>query len=84
VEFKAICSVASGGTAVILDRPPRGALCQINVTVPAQWNFNPAGSIMQIEDHEVNLYGVWMLHLIVRPEIKRVPAVATIASWRLA
>ena len=53
MEFKAICSVASGGTAVILDRPPRGALCQINVTVPAQWNFNPAGSIMQIEDHEV-------------------------------
>jgi hypothetical protein len=52
--------------------------------IQQQWNFNPTGSIIQIEDHEVNLYGVWMLHLIVRPEIKRGPAVATIASWRLA
>jgi hypothetical protein len=52
--------------------------------IQQQWNFSPMGSIIQIEDHEVNLYGVWMLHLIVRPEIKRGPAVATIASWRLA
>jgi hypothetical protein len=29
------------------------------------------GSIIQIEDHEVDLYGVWMLHLIVRPEFER-------------
>jgi hypothetical protein len=36
--------------------------------------FQPDGidhSDIQIEDHEVNLYGVWMLHLIVRPEIAR-------------
>ena len=52
--------------------------------IQQQWNFSPTGSIIQIEDHEVNLYGVWMLHLIVRPEIKRGPAVATIARWRLA
>jgi hypothetical protein len=52
--------------------------------IQQQWNFSPTGSIIQIEDHEVNLYGVWMLQLIIRPEIKRGPAVATIASWRLA
>jgi hypothetical protein len=37
--------------------------------IQQQWNFSPTGSTIQIEDHEVNLYGVWMLHLIVRPEI---------------
>jgi hypothetical protein len=52
--------------------------------IQQQWNFSPTGSIIQIEDHEVNLYGVWKLHLIVRPEIKRGSAVTTIASWRLA
>jgi hypothetical protein len=52
--------------------------------IQQQWNFSPSGSIIQIEDHEVNLYGVLRLHLIIRPEIKRDPAVATIASWRLA
>jgi hypothetical protein len=52
--------------------------------IQQQWNFSPTESIIQVEDHEVNLYGVWMLHLVVRPEIKRGTAVATIASWRLA
>jgi hypothetical protein len=52
--------------------------------IQQQWNFSPSGSIIQIEDHEVNLYGVCRFHLIIRPEIKRDPAVATIASWRLA
>jgi hypothetical protein len=52
--------------------------------IQQQWKFSPNGSIIQIEDHEVDLYDVWMFHLILRPEIKRGPAVATIASWRLA
>jgi hypothetical protein len=52
--------------------------------IQRQWNFSPTGSIIQIEDHEVDLFGVRMLHLVVRPEIERSPAVATIASWRLA
>ena len=52
--------------------------------IQRQWNFSPTGSIIQIEHHEVDLCDVWMLHLVVRPEIERGPAVATIASWRLA
>jgi hypothetical protein len=46
VEFKAVCSMAScerlnviageWRAAVTLDRPPRGALCQFKVTVPAE------------------------------------------------
>jgi hypothetical protein len=49
-----------------------------------EWNFSPTGSIIQIEDHEVDLDGVRMLQLIVSPEIKCGAAVATMASWRLA
>jgi hypothetical protein len=52
--------------------------------IQQQWNFSPTGTIIQIEDHKVNLYGVWMLQLIIRPVINRGPAVATMASWRLA
>jgi hypothetical protein len=52
--------------------------------IQQEWNFSPTGSIIQIEDHEVDLEGVRMLQLIVSPEIKRGSAVATMASWRLA
>ena len=49
-----------------------------------QWNFSPSGSTSQIEDYEVDLDGVWMLQLIIDPDIARGPAVASLASWRLA
>jgi hypothetical protein len=49
-----------------------------------QWNFSPSGSTSQIEDYEVDLHGVWMLQLDVSPDIARGPAVASLASWRLA
>jgi hypothetical protein len=49
-----------------------------------QWNFSPSGSTSQIEDYEVELDGVWMLQLVIDPDISRGPAVATLASWRLA
>jgi hypothetical protein len=52
--------------------------------IQQQWNSSATESIMQIEDHEVDLNGVQMLQLIVCPEIERGPAVATMASWRLA
>jgi len=48
-----------------------------------QWNFSPSGSTSQIEDYEVELNGVWMLQLIIDPDISRGPAVATLESWRL-
>ena len=49
-----------------------------------QWNFSPSGSTNQIEDYQVELNGVWMLQLDIDPDIARGPAVATLASWRLA
>ena len=52
--------------------------------VREQWNFSPPGSIMQIEEYEVDLHGVRLFQLVVRPEIKRSPAVATLVSWHLA
>jgi hypothetical protein len=49
-----------------------------------QWNFSPSGSTSEIEDYEVDLSGVWMLQLLIDPDIARGPAVASLASWRLA
>ena len=49
-----------------------------------QWNFSPSGSTSQIEDYEVDLDSVWMLQLVIDPDIARGPAVASLASWRLA
>ena len=49
-----------------------------------QWNFSPTGSIIQIEDYEVDLIAVRMLQLIVSPEIHSGPAVATLVSWHIA
>jgi hypothetical protein len=49
-----------------------------------QWNFSPSGSTSQIEDYEVELNGVWMLQLVIDPDIAGGPAVATLENWRFA
>ncbi len=49
-----------------------------------QWNFSPSGSTSEIEDYEVELNGVWMLQLVIDPDIARETAVATLESWRVA
>jgi hypothetical protein len=49
-----------------------------------QWNFSPSGSTSQIEDYVVELDDVWMLELVIDPDISRGSAVATLSSWRLA
>lgn len=49
-----------------------------------QWNFSPSGSTSQIEDYKVELNGVWMLQLVIDPDISRGPGVATLEKWRLA
>jgi hypothetical protein len=49
-----------------------------------QWNFSPSGSTSQVEDYKVELNGVWMLQLVLDPDISRGPGVATLQSWRLA
>jgi hypothetical protein len=51
--------------------------------VRQQWDFSPPGSVMQVEEYEVDLNGVRMLQLVVSPEIKRGPAIATLVSWHL-
>jgi hypothetical protein len=49
-----------------------------------QWNFSSSGSTSQIEDYEVELDGVWMLQLVINPDMGRGSAVATLRRWRLA
>ena len=49
-----------------------------------QWNFSPSGSTSQIEDYKVDLDGVWMLQLVIDPDIAGGPAVATLENWRFA
>jgi hypothetical protein len=49
-----------------------------------QWNFNPAGSTSELEDYEVNLDGVSALVLVIRPDLTKNEAPATLAAWRVA
>ncbi len=49
-----------------------------------KWNFSPSGSTSEIENYEVELNGVWMLQLVIDPDIARGTAVATLESWRVA
>ena len=49
-----------------------------------QWNFSPSGSTSQIEDYKVELDDVWMLQLVIDPDISRGTAVASLEKWRLA
>jgi hypothetical protein len=52
--------------------------------VRLQWNFNPAGSISEIEDYEVNLEAVSALELVIKPDLTNNEALATLAAWRVA
>jgi hypothetical protein len=52
--------------------------------VRQQWNFNPAGSTSEIEDYEVNLEGVSVLELVIKPDLANNEAFATLAAWRVA
>jgi hypothetical protein len=61
-----------------------GSTSALKPLIQQQWNFSPTGSIIQIEDYEVDLNSVRMLQLIVSPEINSGPAVATLVSWHIA
>jgi hypothetical protein len=52
--------------------------------VRQQWNFSPAGSTSELEDYEVNLDGVSVLELVIRPDLTHNEAMATLAAWRVA
>ncbi len=49
-----------------------------------QWNFSPSGSTSEIENFRVNLAGVKVLELTIKPDISGGSAVASIARLRLA
>jgi hypothetical protein len=49
-----------------------------------RWSFSPNDSTSQIVDYEVDLDGVWVLQLVIDPDISRGLAVASLASWRFA
>jgi hypothetical protein len=52
--------------------------------VQQQWNFSPGGSTSQIEDYAVELDDVFMLQLVIDPDISKGPGVATLQRWRIA
>lgn len=51
--------------------------------VRQQWNFSPAGSTTEIENYSVDLDGVAVLELAIRPDLNRRDAIATLTSCRL-
>jgi hypothetical protein len=51
--------------------------------VRQQWNFSPTGSTTEIEHYVVDLDAVSVLELAIRPDMHRLQAVATLASWRV-
>jgi hypothetical protein len=51
--------------------------------VRQQWNFSPTGSTTEIEHYVVDLDAVLVLELVIRPDLRRPEAVASLASWRL-
>jgi hypothetical protein len=52
--------------------------------VRQQWNFNPRGSTMEIEDYIVELRHVLALELTIDPDLGKNEAFAALAEWRAA
>ena len=50
--------------------------------VRQQWNFNSAGSPAEAQRYAVDLNGVSALELAIRPDLRRLDAVGTLASLR--
>ena len=48
-----------------------------------QWNFSLAGSPSELEEYAVGLEGVSALELVIRPDITRNDAIASMAAWRV-
>jgi hypothetical protein len=51
--------------------------------VRQQWNFNPAGSTVEVEEYAVNLKEVSVVELEIEPDVGHGIAPATLTSWRL-
>jgi hypothetical protein len=52
--------------------------------VRQQWNFSPRGSTSEVEDYRVNLDGVSVLELTLRPDLQPDRGLASLAAWRVA
>ena len=52
--------------------------------VRQQWNFTPQGSTSEVEDYQVNLEGVSILELALKPDLTPENAFATLAAWRVS
>jgi hypothetical protein len=68
-EFILRWSSGSGGSATEIVRQ--------------QWNFSPTGSTTEMENYMVDLDAVSVLELAIWPDLHRMEAVATLASWRV-
>ena len=51
--------------------------------VRQQWNFSPQDSTSEIEDYQVDLDGVSVLELDLKPDLTSSNARATLAKWRM-
>ena len=49
--------------------------------VRQQWNFSPQGSITEVEDYLVDLRNLSSLELVIRPDISRHRAIASLATF---
>src|ERR1700731_3925925 len=52
--------------------------------VRQQWSFSPQGSTSEVEDYQVNLDGVSILELALKPDLTPEHAFATLAAWRVS
>ena len=52
--------------------------------VRQQWNFSPQGSTSEFEDYQVDLDGVSVLELALKPDLTPNNAFATLAAWRVS
>jgi hypothetical protein len=49
--------------------------------VRQQWNFSPHGSTTEVEDYTVDLEGLCVLELVIRPDISQRGAIARLAEF---
>ena len=49
--------------------------------VRQQWNFSPPGSITEVEDYAVDLKNLSVLELVIRPDISRNEAIASLTAF---
>ena len=61
--------------------PNGGGLREI---VRQQWNFSPDGAKGEVEDYHVDLSGVSVLQLTIKPDISHGRALASLSKWRVA